>query len=217
MLLLLSSCLPTLRLLCLLYSAPHPAFPGPVCDWLSRQEVAVKLVEQVKVREHCGRLICFTNSFVPQLFLSECCNLFFFFFLSLTLQNATHATIAAASEQGKTAPDASGWQRGERGWRARTWRSKKTREQKRSAGIETKRSLKEEHNMIVMIVETKHLFFCLGFFRETLFTTSRCYDVIAVPIVQLVLHPVICVTNELIFRCIQCPSHNMHFTLSSHR
>lgn len=142
----------------------------------------------------------------------------FFCFLSLILQNATRATIAAASEQGKNAPDASGWQRGGRGWHARTWRSKKTKEEERSAGIETKQGLKEERSTL-MIVETKHLFFCLGSFRETLLATSRCYDVIAVPIVQLVRHQVLCVgvKNELIFRCIQCPSHNMHFTMSSHR
>lgn len=141
------------------------------------------------------------------------------FFLSLTLQNATRATIDAASEQGKTAPDASDWQRGGRRWHARTWRSKKTREEERSAGIRTKQGFKEEHNTL-MIVETKYLFFCLGSFRETLLATSRCYDVIAVPIVQLVLHQVVCVLvsrYELIFRCIRCPSHNMHFTLSSHR
>lgn len=138
--------------------------------------------------------------------------------MSLTLQNATRATIAAASGQAKTAPDVSGWQRGGRGWRARTWKSKKTREEERSASIGRKQGLKEEHNTLV-IVETKHLFFCLGSFRDTLLAASRCYDVIAVPIVQLVLHQVVCVLVSQMswFPGAFSAPHNMHFTLSSHR
>lgn len=70
------------------------------------------------------------------------------------------------------------------------------REEGRSAGMETKQGLKEEHNA-PRIVKTAHLFFCAGYFREALLATSRFYDVIAVPIVQLVLRQV--------SLCVRCP------------
>lgn len=108
-------------------------------------------------------------------------------FVFRPLQNATRATTAAASERGETAPAASGWLRGGRGWRGRTWRSRKTREEDRSAGTETTQGLKDEHKAL-MIVDTEHLFFCSGSFREALLASARCYDVIAV---QLVLHQVL--------------------------
>lgn len=61
------------------------------------------------------------------------------------------------------------------------------REEEHNTGMGTKQGLEEEHNMIV---ETEHLLFCSGYFREELLATSRFYDVIAVPIVQLVPHQV---------------------------
>lgn len=63
------------------------------------------------------------------------------------------------------------------------------REEERDTGMENE----EEHNALV-IVETEHLSFCSGYFREELLSTSRFYDVIAVLIVQLVLHQVFCVS-----------------------
>lgn len=67
-------------------------------------------------------------------------------------------TIATASGQVKTVLDVSGWQSGERGWRAKTWRNKRMREVGLSAGIRRNLKTKEEHNA-TMIVVTDHLSF----------------------------------------------------------
>ena len=67
--------------------------------------------------------------------LTLCCNCFEVltsltpvFMMFPLLQNVMPVTIAAASGQVKTVLDVIGWQSGERGWRAKTWRNKKTRE-----------------------------------------------------------------------------------------
>lgn len=62
------------------------------------------------------------------------------------------------------------------------------------AAVSMQNRVSKKSTTTLMIVETKHLFSRLGSFRETLLATSRCYDVIAVPIVQLVLHQVVCVS-----------------------
>lgn len=52
----------------------------------------------------------------------------------LPFQSATPVTIRAASGQVKTAPGVGGWRSVGRGWRAETWRSKRTKEEGLSAG-----------------------------------------------------------------------------------
>lgn len=64
-----------------------------------------------------------------------------FFFLP-PLQTATRVTTATASAQVKTAPAVGGWQNGERGWRAKTWRNRRMREAGLNAG--NRRTSEEE-------------------------------------------------------------------------
>lgn len=74
-------------------------------------------------------------------------------------QSATRATIAAASGQAKNVLDVSGWQSGERGWRAKTWRNKRTREVGPSVGDRRNSETKEdEHNATMIVVAD-----CLSF------------------------------------------------------
>lgn len=68
-------------------------------------------------------------------------------------------TIAAVSGQVKTALDVSGWQSEGRGWRAKTWRNKKTREAGPSVGNTRKLETKEHEHNAIMIVVTDHLSF----------------------------------------------------------
>lgn len=76
-------------------------------------------------------------------------------------QTATRVTTAPASAQVKTVLAASGWQTGERGWHAKTWRSKKMREAGLKAGNRgTSEKEEEEKHNTTMIVVADHLPFC---------------------------------------------------------
>lgn len=68
-------------------------------------------------------------------------------------------TIAAVSKQVKTAQDVSGWQSGERGWRAKTWKNKKMREVGHSTGNKRKLETKEDEHNAITILMTDHLCF----------------------------------------------------------
>lgn len=84
-----------------------------------------------------------------------------FFHDFLPFQSAMRVTIAAVSAQVKTAQDVSGWQSGGRGWLAKTWKNKKTREVGHSTGNERRLESKEDEHKAIMIVMTDHLFpFC---------------------------------------------------------
>lgn len=79
--------------------------------------------------------------------------------LSLPFQSAMRVTIAAVSDQVKTAQGVSGWQSGGRGWLAKTWKNKKTREVGHSTGNKRRLETKKDEHKAIMIVMTDHLCF----------------------------------------------------------
>lgn len=104
----------------------------------------------------------------------------------LPFQSATRVTIAAASGQVKTVLDVSGWQSGERGWRAKTWRNRRTREVGPSAGNGRNSETNEDELNATMIVVADHLSFRSSPLTwVTILAANRCFDLNRLPDVQV--------------------------------
>lgn len=79
-------------------------------------------------------LLCLEDSLLPPTVCVTSLTFFLCVCFIYSFQSATRVTIATVSAQVKTALDASGWRSAGRGWRAETWRNKRTREARHSAG-----------------------------------------------------------------------------------
>lgn len=131
------------------FYTPHLTLPPPCCgcDWLfcrnvplycwqaglsSSWELNPCLFKQLHPL-NALLLLCLEDSLLQQ-FMWHITDFFVCVCFIYSFQSATRVTIATVSAQVKTALDASGWRSEGRGWRAETWRNKRTREARRSAG-----------------------------------------------------------------------------------